>query len=240
MYFSSFPYTFYDVEKTGNERKATHILKRIAFRQKVKDRANLFYTHYVQDGETPELLAHKMYGNAQYHWVILLLNERHNPYFDWPMGYQSFQAYLATKYPGKVLYFGGDFAGHFTVGETVTGGTSNATGTVTKWLVNNRQLVVNVGSGTFQDGEVITGGTSGTTRTIAGTVNYLDADHHWVAPAGHDLAGKEVSVGFSPAPDKVTNRQYEDNINETNRSIKLLKPEFLLAVVEEFQSLLRN
>jgi len=38
----------------------------------------------------------------------------------------------------------------------------------------------------------------------------------------------------------VTNRQYEDNINETNRSIKLLKPEFLSAVVEEFQSLLRN
>ena len=236
MYFSSFPYIFYDVEKTGNERKATHILKRIAFRQKVKDRANLFYTHYVQDGETPELLAHKMYGNAQYHWVILLLNERHNPYFDWPMGYQAFQAYLATKYPGKSLIFTADSTDHYTVGETVTGGTSSATGTVTKWFPTLRQLVVNVGSGTFQNNETITGGTSNTVRTTlssGGTVNYIDAPHHYT-----DINNNEVNIAVAnSAP---SNREYEDNINETNRSIKLLKPEFLSAVVEEFQSLLRN
>ena len=66
-------------------------------------------------------------------------------------------------------------------------------------------------------------------------MNYLDAPHHYI-----DANGKEVNISASPAPTAMTNREYEDNINETNRSIKLLKPEFLSAVVAEFQALLKD
>lgn len=61
-------------------------------------------------------------------------------------------------------------AGTFTVGETVTGGTSGATGTVVSAsldLYNNPYVEVSGVTGTFAAAEVITGGTSGKTATLA-------------------------------------------------------------------------
>ena len=234
MYFSNFPILLYDLNKDGKGRLVTHILKRCDFFSQVKSRGALYYTHYIEEGDTPEILSHKVYGDPNYHWVLLMMNERLNPYFDWPMSYQAFEAYITTKYPGKSLIFTADSTDHYTVGETVTGGTSSATGTVTKWFPTLRQLVVNVGSGTFQNNETITGGTSSTVRTTlssGGTVNYIDAPHHYT-----DINNNEVNIAVAnSAP---TNREYEDNINETNRSIKILKAEFLSTVIEEFETLL--
>lgn len=53
--------------------------------------------------------------------------------------------------------------GTFSVGETVTGGTSGATGTVFSFTANE-MTIINV-TGTFQNAETITGGTSGATAT---------------------------------------------------------------------------
>lgn len=51
----------------------------------------------------------------------------------------------------------------YVVGETVTGGTSSATGVVKK--VRSTYIIVSVSSGTFQDNETLTGGTSWATST---------------------------------------------------------------------------
>lgn len=53
--------------------------------------------------------------------------------------------------------------GTFSVNETVTGGTSSATGTVIKVNLNN--IVVKQATGTFSNSETITGGTSSATAT---------------------------------------------------------------------------
>lgn len=54
-------------------------------------------------------------------------------------------------------------SGTYVVGETVTGGTSSATGTVKK--VRTTYIIVEVASGSFQDNETLTGWTSGATST---------------------------------------------------------------------------
>lgn len=60
----------------------------------------------------------------------------------------------------------------FSTGETVTGGTSGATGTV----VNDTgsYLILNNIVGTFQNAETLTGGTSGTTATESGTASNIN------------------------------------------------------------------
>jgi hypothetical protein len=59
-------------------------------------------------------------------------------------------------------------------GETVTGGTSNATGRVIKKTVTGTTtLYIVVLSGTFQSGELLTGGTSGATATTASTASQV-------------------------------------------------------------------
>lgn len=56
-------------------------------------------------------------------------------------------------------------AGRFVLGETVTGGTSGATGEIDR--INDTSVELGATSGTFQAGETITGGTSGATRVLS-------------------------------------------------------------------------
>ena len=56
--------------------------------------------------------------------------------------------------------------GPFQIGETVTGGTSSATGKVA-WVGSGYLELINV-SGTFQSGETITGGTSSASASVTG------------------------------------------------------------------------
>ena len=63
--------------------------------------------------------------------------------------------------------------GDFTVGETVTGGTSNVTAEVKSWDNSTRTLIVINRSGTFTVPETLTGGSSGASFTTA-TYNTID------------------------------------------------------------------
>lgn len=87
---------------------------------------------------------------------------------------------LDYEYSGVIQY--NTLVGIFTVAETVTGGTSGATGVI----VSNGggQMIVKLVTGTFQVAETITGGTSGATahtltipqwQTIAAPVNAVNA-----------------------------------------------------------------
>ena len=98
MYFSQFPVIAYD--SVGNEdfKVVTHLLKRVALGSKAKAVTSLFDTHDVRSGETPEMIAHKLYGDAEYHWVVLLVNNITDRYHQWPMNNRQFFAHLADTY----------------------------------------------------------------------------------------------------------------------------------------------
>ena len=81
MYFSAFPKIFYSGTGKKNDHKiVTNLLRRVGVRAKVKTHLSLFDTYDVKEGETPEIIAHKMYGSANYHWIILLVyvNEKYS------------------------------------------------------------------------------------------------------------------------------------------------------------------
>lgn len=69
--------------------------------------------------------------------------------------------------------------GDFTVGETVTGGTSNVTAEVKSWDSTTRNLIVINRSGTFSSGETITGGTSSAVWTTFSynTINNVNSEY---------------------------------------------------------------
>jgi hypothetical protein len=69
------------------------------------------------------------------------------------------------------LTFATGGTGNFTVGETVSGGTSSAQGKVTSWNSTTRKLRLNNLTGTFLDNELITGASS----NARWTVNILDS-----------------------------------------------------------------
>ena len=97
MYFSSFPIIPYG-STDGTVKNVTNLLRRVAIRTKVKSNAALYDTYNVKNGETPEIIADKLYEDPELHWVVLLINNVTDRYHDWPMSEQQFNSYLNEKY----------------------------------------------------------------------------------------------------------------------------------------------
>tara|TARA_R100001377_G_C3172763_1_gene103680 strand:+ start:138 stop:680 length:543 start_codon:yes stop_codon:yes gene_type:complete len=98
MYFAQFPIIFYDSVGNGDTKIVTHLLKRVALHSKVKSVTAIFDSYDVKNGETPEMIAHKLYDDAEYHWVVLLINNITDRYHQWPMNNRQFLAHLAERY----------------------------------------------------------------------------------------------------------------------------------------------
>ena len=98
MFFENFPIIAYDSVGNGEYKAVTDLLRRVALRSKVRSNVLVFDTYDVKQGETPEMLADKLYNDPELHWVILLINDITDRYHQWPMNNNQFIAYLNDKY----------------------------------------------------------------------------------------------------------------------------------------------
>ncbi len=98
MYFDQFPVIFYDAVGNTDPKVVTHLLKRVAVHSKARAVTALYDTYDVRNGETPEMIAHKYYGDSEYHWIILLVNNITDRYHQWPMNTRQFLAHIAERY----------------------------------------------------------------------------------------------------------------------------------------------
>ena len=99
-YFKYFPTITYDVRGKKNQFQIdliTNILVRIRKKLNVTNLA-FFDEYFLQDGDTPESLAHQVYNDSQLHWVILYTNYMTNPYYDWPLTYFDLKKFVDKKY----------------------------------------------------------------------------------------------------------------------------------------------
>lgn len=185
MYFESIPKIFYDSTGTNNPKVVTNLLRRVAVRAKVKTNTLLFDTYYVKEGETPEIIADKLYGDPELHWVVLMVNDITDRYHQWPMSYSQFLQYLNDKYVNA-------------------DGTSNVDG------VHHYEIAQSSGDTTkkievYSNSALYTGDTS-----------------------------------FYASATTITNREYEENLQDERRSIRLLDPNFIDGFVEEYIELMNE
>ena len=63
---------------------AKNFFRRYKVNENVFQYATFFKKYTIRDGERPETVAEKIYGNQFYDWVILLTNNMVNAQYDWP------------------------------------------------------------------------------------------------------------------------------------------------------------
>ena len=64
----------YDIKGNENYKLLPDILRRVKTRSSIKSSLNIFDTYDVRNGERPEDIAFKWFGDAELHWVILMTN----------------------------------------------------------------------------------------------------------------------------------------------------------------------
>ena len=97
-YFKRFPLMVYDMKDDGNYKLLPDILRRVKQRNAIKQGQFVFDNYDVRDGEKPEDIAYKWFGDAQLHWVILMTNNITDRYYQWPMNQVQFAEFLTDKY----------------------------------------------------------------------------------------------------------------------------------------------
>ena len=172
MYFANFPLIVYDSVGDGNFKIVTNLLKRVAMRTKVRTNTLLYDTYDVKEGETPEMIADKLYDDPELHWVILFVNNITDRYHQWPMNFGQFNTFIADKYSNI------DAVHHYEVSQT-SGDTS---------------IKIDIGTD---------------------TTGYSEADLT-----------------------TVTNREFEEERQDTLRQIRLLDRAYIEQFVEEFETLM--
>ena len=176
-YFERFPNMLYDVNNNGNYKLLPDILKRVKQRNAIKSGQFIFDTYDVRNGEKPEDIAYKWFGDAQLHWVILMTNDVTDRYYGWPMNDAQFEEFIADKYSNP------DAVHHY----EVTKDSGNTTGQGP----NDYSHLVEVNS---------------------------DTDN----------------------ATSISNREYEERVQDKNRSIRLLNQRFLSDFIEEFDKLIKQ
>jgi len=272
-YFESFPVTFYDVTKPGdietNVIITKDIIRRVKLNSRVANSAFSYDPYDIQEGERPDTLAHQFYNSSKFAWVIMVTNEIHDLYEDWPRTERELKNMINKKYGGM-----GPYAVKGT--ETSTGNYySGVNGYYYPLFLSieearNYDRLKEFSGGahthTFSefpntvfympDGPTRGHGTSSFDTSIYKlykTNSGPDGIHHYEYPqASGDTTKKVITTATtyteitSPGTeqtkntDAITNRVYEERINEAKRQINILRPNLLQEFVEEFRELIKE
>lgn len=97
MFFNKFPLTSFKLDPKTNIL-VTDIIRAVKVDPYLKNSDIFYYTYTAKDGETPEIISHKAYKSTQYHWVIMLINEKFDAWNDFPQPDIVIQRMAVDKY----------------------------------------------------------------------------------------------------------------------------------------------
>lgn len=285
-FLDRFPLVRYTVDKKLLNEYDTvrNILFRIGFiKEVIETNVNSYYYYTIKDGDRPEILAEKVYGDPEAYWMILYPNSIVDPYYDWPMDDRTFQKYIIDKYGSiewaktnwhhyeKVIKRENplaqvttitrfqvnekkltndamlviDVETNYTVGENVYVGASYAantySGQVIAWNNANGYISLANTTGSYKSYQYLIGATSGANGTILTTRSPdvpMDAYNTLVDTTDfstYEVAGRTVFETVSR--NRVSYYDYEEELNESKRRIKVIKAEFYPQIAAEFKNL---
>lgn len=103
-YFDFLPNSQYSINGGLDVKAVKNILVRAKITDGLKALMSSYAEYSIADGEKPEHIAHRVYGRTDYHWIVLMFNEIHDPYFSWPLSSSEFERHMEKTYSGKALH----------------------------------------------------------------------------------------------------------------------------------------
>jgi hypothetical protein len=193
-YFDTLP----KIIQTNNGKSTiyTNLMTRISVTSDLLDNPVNYYDYDIQDGDTPEIIAHKYYGDIYRYWVVMFANQYLDPQWDWPMDGKLFQQYMQEKYT----------------------------------QVNPKNIV-------HHYEKTITQYNSSSQTTKVDSIALDDVSYNLTLEETYfvDVFGEQIKITIDKQA--VTLYDYEEKLNETRRSIKLLNVNLVNEIEKQFRSL---
>lgn len=221
-YFESFPKTLYTFNKnTINVNAVTNILARTTFLRDIVDNVDLSYEYLIRDEDTPDIIAHKAYGDPYRSWIILLFNNILNPNYDWPLKSDVLDSYIANKY-SMTVQESKDTIHHYEKEVTTTS-------TYQDLVVNTTVEITRIGeySVNFRSNLLL----PQTLPTTADTSLVISTETSSFENYLLTIVTRNKAVSIYT---------FEFEENEKKRAIRILDPQYVARVEAEFRDLMAN
>lgn len=247
-YLDSFPKVDYSISEDGNiTESVTNIFKRYAILRNILSNAGSYVLYEVEDNETPEALAEKVYNDAGAGWIILYANQIIDPQFDWPLSDVSFKKYIIEKY-GSISNATTTYHHYEKIVETTVG---DQTYTRT-YLVNKERLTENALDVPYTyftpysnsyfltaDSSFITADNVYFTVDHSNHFSYNDTSlPEYYTYEAHNV--NDTTVFLNTYGKAVTNYDYELEMNDNKKFIKVIKAQYYAQIMSEFRTLTQS
>jgi len=99
-FFQHYPQISYDIfgTKPAKLKTVINLMERAKLKSLVANDIVAYFPYSIMEGERPDHVSKKVYGNVKYTWLIFLINDISDPIYDWPLGTREFGAFIKNKY----------------------------------------------------------------------------------------------------------------------------------------------
>jgi hypothetical protein len=226
-FFDRMPRILYTV--TGRKRRRTtqlltDIFFRVAILDIIKNRFAFYVEYIIGEGETPESIADRLYNDPEAHWIILLTNDIVDAQYDWPLDYHPFNRYIKNKY-GSIEAAHNTIHHYFKKTERIIRDAEGREENITTWY-----------------SEIDRADPRGNSDpTFAETYPEIPYDSYSGTPASSfeqitaAISGQIIQTTTTTG--SVTCYEYEHDLNEKKRTIRLLPVDAYNQIMSEFESI---
>ena len=97
QYFDTLP-KIIKTDPNGNSTLMVNLIARCSVIPEVLKSPLVYYSYDIQEGDTPEIIAYKYYGDSYRYWIVLYVNQILDPQWQWPMQSSVLESYITDKY----------------------------------------------------------------------------------------------------------------------------------------------
>ena len=248
-YFDNFPKINYQINDGNATESVTNIFHRMGIIKKVLSDTTSYVLYEVEDNETPEIVAEKTYNDAGAGWIILYANQIVDPQFDWPLSGQAFNDYIINKY-GSIANSQSTIHHYEKVVETTVDGETY----VRRYNVGKERYTENALDVPYTYYTAYNSAnnlvlTADTIRVSADNVFFTaDMSNHYsyndtslpeyFSYETHTVNDKTVTMNTYGLA--VTNYDYENDLNDQRKIIKVIKSQYYTQIMNEFNNLTKS
>lgn len=91
-YFTDMPLVVY------SDRLQVNITRRAGIANQFKEDPSYYVEYNIQESDTPEIIADKIYDDATLAWIVLDMNNIVNVFDEWPMTQPAIESFINEKY----------------------------------------------------------------------------------------------------------------------------------------------
>ena len=97
QYFETLP-KIIKTEVGGTSTLLVNIMARCSVIPEILKSPLVYYSYDIQEGDTPEIIAYKYYGDSYRYWIVLYANQIMDPQWHWPLESSILEDYITDKY----------------------------------------------------------------------------------------------------------------------------------------------